>query len=95
MRDECELASYGEMAQTIVDLPSLVREKRRRRRLSLRAAGDEVGVAASTLSRLEAGEDVAQGVLLALLRWLDDGPSSSVRDRPSRITSSGEEPTDA
>lgn len=72
MSEECELTSYGEMVEVIENLPFLVREMRRERRLSMRRAAEETGLSASTFARLESGEHgVSADGLVSLLRWLD------------------------
>jgi len=72
--DECELSTYGQMVEVIENLGFLVREKRRERRQSIRAAAAEAGLAPSTIHRLENGTGVSQDGLAALLRWLDTSP---------------------
>ncbi|AHH98268.1 transcriptional regulator [Kutzneria albida] len=63
--------SYEELAHVIEILPALVREKRRRDQLSLRAAGENLGIAASTIMRFETRDgDVRTDHLLTLLRWV-------------------------
>ena len=65
-----ELTSYDELVGIIEALPVLVREKRRRLTLGLRAAADQSGVGMSTISRFENGENLSQDGLVALLRWV-------------------------
>ena len=67
-----ELVSYLEIARVVELLPTLVREKRRRDGLSLRAAGDQTGVAATTLMRFEYGSGIAWETVPVLLRWVGD-----------------------
>jgi transcriptional regulator with XRE-family HTH domain len=64
------LTPYGELADVLKHLPVLVRENRRRRGLSLRAAAQEAGVSFSTVARAESGEDCALSSAIALLNWL-------------------------
>lgn len=64
---------YDELADVLANLPLLVREARRARGLSLRAAAKEIGVAFSTITRLEHGEDVVLSNAVVVLRWLDLG----------------------
>lgn len=60
-------------ADLIERLPELVRAKRDRKRLSLRAAGDASGVHFNAISRLEKGETNLQTRnLLLLLRWVGE-----------------------
>ena len=75
MSDTCDLTTYDEVADLVEQLPTLVREKRRRERLSLRTAAEQLGVAASTLAGFEARErGIATDSLVALFRWLgEDG----------------------
>ncbi len=70
---EAELSSYADLAQTIEDMPVIVRSARRMRRLSLRATAAETGLSFMTIQRVESGHDFDSGTLVALLRWLD-GP---------------------
>ena len=66
-----ELATYEELAGVLTNLPLLLREARRARRLSLRAAGDEICVAASTVMRIENGDECSLASAVAVLRWMD------------------------
>lgn len=60
------------MLQVLDDLPLIIRETRRRKRLSLRAAGKEAGVSFATIDRAERGEVEANVTTLrALLLWAD------------------------
>lgn len=73
MADECELSTYDELVEVITNLRFLVREKRRRERLSYRAAAEAVGLSGksgSTLHRFEGGQDVSAENLVALIRWV-------------------------
>lgn len=63
--------SYTELAHVLDNLPLLLKEARRARGLSTRAAAAELGMAPSTVSRLESGHDAALSNTLAVLRWLD------------------------
>ena len=68
-----ELTSYTDLADVVEQLPLLVREHRRRTRMSLREAGRQLGCSASTLSRLESGEHgVDTALVVRLLRWLGE-----------------------
>jgi helix-turn-helix protein len=77
---DCDLSSYHELAGILTSLPMLVRETRRQRRLSLRAATELVGCSAATLHRIEAGEDCALSNAAAVLRWLHAPAPAEVRD---------------
>ena len=65
------LTSYAEMTDVIGRLPTLLRDARRARGLSLRAAGDEMGMSFNTVARIEQGVDCALSNAVAVLRWLD------------------------
>ncbi len=62
--------SYAELVSVLQALPLLVREKRRRDGLSIRAAAKLVGVSFGTLNRFETGEDIVLSNAVALLRWV-------------------------
>lgn len=62
---------YRELAEVLDNLPSLVREARRARGLSLRAASKQSGITFTTLMRVEKGEGVTVTTAVAVLRWLD------------------------
>lgn len=64
------MTSYSELADVIVALPVLVRERRRALGLSLREAARQNGVAFNTLARIERGEDFNSRCLPTLLLWL-------------------------
>jgi ribosome-binding protein aMBF1 (putative translation factor) len=49
----------------------LLREARRARGLSLRAAADELGMSFNTVTRIEHGADCALSNAVAAMRWLD------------------------
>ncbi len=70
------LTPYAELAEVIASLPVLLREARRSRGLSQRAAAKELGCSFSTVSRMEAGEDCALSNATAVLRWLDQRPTA-------------------
>lgn len=62
---------YAELAEVIDRLPMLLREARRARGLSMRAAAKELGISFSTIPRIEAGQDCALSNAVAVMRWLD------------------------
>lgn len=70
------LSAYSELADVLRLLPLLLREARRARRLSVRAAASELGMSFSTVSRMEAGEDCVMSNVVAVLRWLDVVPGA-------------------
>lgn len=65
---------YAELADVIASLPLLLREARRARGLSMRAAAKELCISFSTVYRIEQGEDCALSNAVAVLRWLDQTP---------------------
>lgn len=72
--------SYDELIELLAALPLLIREKRRRDGLTLRAAGKATGLSFSTVYRVEQGEsDPTLSHVIVLLRWLgrvhDEGES--------------------
>lgn len=71
-----DLTPYPELAEVLASLPLLVREARRARGLSQRAAAREMGVSFSTISRAESGEDLVMSNAVAVLRWLDARPAN-------------------
>lgn len=71
--DQCELSSYSELVEVILNLRFLVREKRRRERLSMREVGRQTGLSPSTFTRFEThGHDLSTDGLVALVKWLGD-----------------------
>jgi transcriptional regulator with XRE-family HTH domain len=67
-----DLETYAELSQVLADLPVILREGRRARRLSQRAAAAQIGCSFSTISRAEQGDDgMALSTAKAILRWLD------------------------
>lgn len=70
------LTSYTELADILDRLPLLLREARRGRRLSLRAAGEQSGVPFNTLTRVEHGKECSVANAVAILRWLDQRPEA-------------------
>lgn len=63
--------SYGELADIIDNLGLIVREARRARGTSQRAAAAQMGGQYSTISRVENGAACDSTSLLLILRWLD------------------------
>ncbi|MEU1736485.1 helix-turn-helix transcriptional regulator [Streptosporangium sp. NPDC020145] len=68
-----EPTSYSELAEVLTELPLLVRETRRARRLNQSRAAEQIGVSIATISRIEAGEGLHVASVLPILRWLDTG----------------------
>jgi transcriptional regulator with XRE-family HTH domain len=52
-------------------LPDRLRKTRLRRGLSLRQAGEEIGVNFTTVRRIETGEDASIKSAVKVLAWLD------------------------
>lgn len=71
------LSSYTELAEVLDVLPILLREARRARGLRMQDVAEQVGVAASTVCRIEAGEGCRLDSAVAVLRWLDTRPSET------------------
>lgn len=69
--------SYAELADVLGNLPLLLRETRRRRGLSLRAASRELGMSFSTVARFENGEDIVLSNAVDILRWVGPCPEES------------------
>jgi hypothetical protein len=61
---------YQEIVNVLNALPLIVREKRRRDRLSLRAAEADSGVSAGTINRCEQGDGLQMSHAVALLSWV-------------------------
>jgi len=74
-----DLTPYPELAEVLASLPFLLREARRARGLSQRAAAKQMGVSFSTISRVENGEDLVLSNTVAILRWLDARPGTTPR----------------
>lgn len=62
--------SYADLADLLGALPLLLRDARRARGLSQRAAGAQIGGSYSTVCRIEAGEGCSLYSAVAVLRWL-------------------------
>ncbi len=78
--ERCDLSSYTELAALLDGLPTLVQDRRRRDRLSIRAAAAQAGCSFSTLDRWERGDTGRSIALVAsVLRWLDE-PSKPASD---------------
>lgn len=69
-REYCELTSYSELADVLVRLPLLLREARRARRLSTRAAAERIGISFSTLTRIESNHGFQVDNALTVIQWL-------------------------
>lgn len=70
------LTSYGELADVLANLPMLLREARRARGLSQRAAAQQIHMSYATVCRIEGGEDCALSNAMAILRWLGSPPAA-------------------
>lgn len=63
-------AAYDELIKVLTNLRFLVRETRRRRGLSIRAAAEQLGLSHTVISRFEEGAGVQLGNAIVLLRWV-------------------------
>lgn len=72
MAEQSGPTGYGELADVLESLPLILREMRRARGLSLRAAATEMGMSFSTVTRFEHGDDGAtMTTVLGIMRWID------------------------
>ncbi|MFF3665398.1 helix-turn-helix domain-containing protein [Microtetraspora malaysiensis] len=62
---------YSDLADVLAVLPTLLRAERRARSLGMRDVAAQSGVSASTVCRVENGDDCRMGSAGPLLRWLD------------------------
>lgn len=69
--------------EVLAALPELLRETRRARGLSLRAAGDQAGCGFNTLSRVERGMDCTLFNAVAILQWIASNPEDTMTEQPS------------
>lgn len=64
--------TYTELAELVDNLGLILREARRARGLSLRVAGNLIGIDFNTLGRIERGDaDVRSSNIPLIFRWLD------------------------
>lgn len=79
MASDCELSTYAEVIEVIENLRFLVREKRRRDRLTMRdvATAADGDMNASTIHRFEHGKDISTANLVALIRWVGNLPAAT------------------
>lgn len=82
-----ELTPYSELADLLGHLPLLLREARRQRRLSVRAAATQLGMSFSTVSRIESGDDCVLSNAVAVLRWLGPWEPATEQPEPVKILS--------
>jgi predicted transcriptional regulator len=64
------LNPYADLLSVLANLPVLVREKRRRDGLSLRAAATATGLSFATVHRVESGEDCVLSHARLLIEWV-------------------------
>ncbi|MFE7868829.1 helix-turn-helix domain-containing protein [Micromonospora humida] len=76
-------STYAELISVLSALPLLLRETRRARGLSVRAAAREIGCSFATVSRIEAGEDCALSNAVAILWWIATPPGAVAGAVPS------------
>jgi transcriptional regulator with XRE-family HTH domain len=61
---------YDDLLSVLGELPVICRETRRRKRLSMREAGEQAGISPSTFCRVEARTgDPSLSAIVAILRW--------------------------
>lgn len=65
------MTTYTELAEVLEAVPLLCREKRRREGLSLRTAGEQMGMSFGTVGRIESGGGAHLHNIVIILRWLD------------------------
>lgn len=76
-----DLSSWADIADTLDNLPTIIRAIRRDRRQSLREVARRAGLSFSTVQRAESGEDMPNAESLSkMLRWLD---GTNVAEDPS------------
>jgi len=64
------LLGYDEIIAVLAAVPVILRETRRRKGLALREAGDQLGIAASTVMRWERHEQEPSTTdIIRILRW--------------------------
>ncbi|MFG1683531.1 helix-turn-helix domain-containing protein [Nonomuraea sp. NPDC049269] len=83
MPDPIPAEAVQAVEAVLAALPELVREVRRARGLSLRAAGDQAGCGFNTLSRVERGMDCSLSSTLAILRWITRNQEKTMPDQPN------------
>lgn len=66
------LTPYAELIELLEALPLLVRERRRRCGLSLRATAGQAGVSFSSLARFEHGRGIDLSTAVLLLAWVGE-----------------------
>lgn len=64
---------FAEFAEVLDQLPVILLNARRARRMSLRQVAAETGLSFSTITRVENGEEHSSVSLRAILQWLDSG----------------------
>lgn len=77
---DVDLSSYDDLASVLANIPLLLRETRRQRRLSARATAQQVGCAVTTITRIEQGADCALSNAMAILRWMHTPPTDTKED---------------
>lgn len=65
------MTTYTELAEVLEAVPLLCREKRRREGLSLRTAGEQMGMSFGTVGRIENRQGAHLANVVTILRWLD------------------------
>jgi len=65
------MITADQLEALMYDLPLLARAHRSRRGLSMHEAAAQVGIAVSTISRIESGFSCDVRTLILLLRWME------------------------
>jgi len=65
------LLGYDEIIAVLAAVPVILRETRRRKGQTMKQAGDQLGIAASTVMRWERHEqEPSTGDIIRILRWV-------------------------
>jgi transcriptional regulator with XRE-family HTH domain len=67
--------THTELADTLANIPTLLRKARHTRHLSVRAAAKQLDMSFATVSRIESGKDHMLSKTVKVLQWLDDNNS--------------------
>ena len=67
------MMTFHDLADILDGLPLLMREARRARRMTPKEVADEIGIASTTVWRLEKGQGCTLKNASAILRWFDTG----------------------
>ena len=76
------LPTFAQVLAAVDEIPVAVRAMRRMRRLTVDQAGEQVGVAGSTVWRIEQGAGFDRDTLRKVLLWLDGEPVAAALGVP-------------